>query len=231
MALSMEKRRSLIDTGKVMLAPDSVALVDEYVAMHGIPYNYMTWVEGHPYPKAEGLRYKLRADPRILKKTVSAKISEKIDGENTVIGYHCEMDFWNGEHYDADGWADYAELATRRQRTKPSIGFICMIAETRSVRRCTMKALGLPSGVAEEVQDGIDYTQNQTEDVTTVKVKIVTEPPNNASRAAFITRCQIELKLDPEQVAKVITKAGLKLEEVTDFEKAFEYVKNHKEDK
>jgi hypothetical protein len=220
--LPPEKRRDLVDTGKTALAPQAVEAVDEYVRMHLIPYNYMTWLEGRPYPKAEGLRYKLRADMRILKQTKSTRIYEKIGGEETVIGYHTEMDFWNGEHYESDGWADYAELATRRQKTKPSVGFICMIAETRSVRRCTLKALGLPSGVAEEVQDGVEYAQ--TEQHVAIKVT-----PNNASRAAFISRCQIELMMNPEEVAKALEPTKVKLDEITDFTKAFDYLMELKE--
>jgi hypothetical protein len=96
-----------------------------------------------------------------------------------------------------------------------------MIAETRSVRRCTLKALGLPSGVSEEVEDGIEYDKN------TEKPASIIVTPNNASRAAFITKCQDELKLTPEKVAEILKPSNVSIDSIKDYVKAFEYIKEN----
>ena len=227
-ALPPEERKKLIKT-QSNLAIQVVAVIDAYVEMHQIPYNCMTWVEGQPYPTAEGLRYKIRADARVVKSVRTQRIEVALDGPNPRIGYHCDIEFWNGEHYDADGWADMDELKTRRRNTKPPISFMCMIAETRSVRRATVKALGLPSSVAEDVQEGKEFDEGVTEKVVVVenaaRVKVEMPDVNQMTRAAFLTKCQAELNFNPEQVGEKILTAGVKLEEVTDFQKAFDYLK------
>jgi len=56
MKLPDNERALQIDT-KSPLAAVPLKQVDDFVAMHGIPYNVMTWFDGKPYPKADGLRY------------------------------------------------------------------------------------------------------------------------------------------------------------------------------
>lgn len=157
-SLPLDKRKALVDT-KTPLADAPMQMIDDFVSMHLVPYTAMTWVEGHPYPKADGLRYKLMADTRIVR-SVDTKPLEApplIDQNNMMVGYECTIEFFNGEKYHAVGWADIAELQARRTRTNVSPGFMAMIAETRSKRRCILAALGLPTGVAEEVTEGVEY--------------------------------------------------------------------------
>ena len=78
-------------------------MIDDFVEMHLIPYNCMTWVKGHPYPKAEGLRYKLQADPRIIKSVLSEPLISPplVDANNMMMGYRATAVFFNGEMYNA----------------------------------------------------------------------------------------------------------------------------------
>lgn len=227
--MAPDERKRLVDT-TANLAPQVMKVIDDYVEMHLIPYTSMTWVEGHPYPKAEGLRYKLRSDARVLKSIKTTRILEALSSDNPTMGYHCDIDFWNSEHYEADGYADLAELQTRRQRTKPPVSFMAMIAETRSVRRCTMKALGLPTGVAEDIQEANEVEQGTTEKIVIVQTeaKAKNEPDASLTRATFLTKAQVELGLTPEQVNEKLAKAGVPLEQVTDWLKAFQFLKENK---
>ena len=104
--LPVEQRKALVNT-KNPVADEPMRIIDEFVEMHMIPYTSVTWIEGQPYPKADGLRYKLMADPRVAK-TVTTKILEApklIDENNMMVGYECVTEFWNGEKYYAVGSA------------------------------------------------------------------------------------------------------------------------------
>lgn len=227
LALSLELKKLLVDT-RTPIADVPLSMIENFVIMHQIPFNAMTWIEGRPYPKADGLKWKLQADPRILKSVKTSKLPSPEVKDNFMVGYHCDIVFWNGETYDSDGWADFNELQTRRRSSQVSIGFLSMIAETRSIRRAIQKCLGLPAGVAEEVQDGVEFENAEVPVKTTVVVPVpkavIAETPTNL--AIFLAKCQTELLLSPQEV---VARLQLKsITEITNFKDSWDYLKQTK---
>jgi len=221
--LPYEQRRMLVDT-KTPLAEQPLKLIDDFVEMHMIPYTSMTWVEGHPYPKAEGLRYKLQADPRILKEVVTEQLISPpmVDKNNMIAGYKATALFWNNECYTAEGWADLAELQVRRKNSAVSPGFMMMIAETRAKRRLALAALGLPAGVAEEVQEGQEFQEASSVIVKPSAViyeqkKVEFVKPKNLPE--FLAKAYGDKHLSGADCER---KLGVSLSSISDYEKAWD---------
>ena len=120
-----------------------------------------------------------------------------------------------------EGWADLAELQTRRKNSSVSPGFMAMIAETRAKRRVTLAALGLPAGVAEEVSEGQEYAAaSESSPVTTLVT--VTKPKPELGKPAnlpeLLARAYSEKHMSVNQV---LAKLG-SLDNITDFGKAWD---------
>lgn len=216
-----EQRALLIDT-KTRLAAPVLKIIDDFVERHGIPYDAMTWVEGKPYPKADGLRYKLAADPRVLKTNVTIPIEAPSLNDNVIVGRECTIEFWNGQKFTRTGFADLNEIQARRAHSQASPGFMAMIAETRSERRCALKALGLPTGVAEEVIEAKEYEEATKETVVAPKAS-ATMPGVPTNKAELLAMAQKQLSLGAAGVLRKLGKGSLS--EITDFTKAWEILK------
>lgn len=217
-ALPLEARKKLVDT-RTPLADDPMRMIDEFVEMHLVPYTCMTWIEGKPYPKADGLRYKLQADPRVVKSVDTKQLEAPplIDQNNMMVGYECTTEFYNGERYHAVGWADIAELQTRRRGSNVSPGFMAMIAETRAKRRCTLAALGLPTGIAEEVSEGKEFEAASKEGIVT-PVVTPTMPSVPTNLAQLLAMAYSDLHYSAQDIAN---KLGMPLDKVIDFGEAW----------
>lgn len=223
-ALPLAERKKLVDT-RNPIADEPMRMIDEFVEMHMIPYTAMTWIEGKPYPKADGLRYKLMAEPRVVKyvDTKPLEAPPLIDQNNMMVGYECTVEFFNGEKYHAVGWADLAELQTRRRGTNVSPGFMAMIAETRAKRRCTLAALGLPTGVAEEVTEGKEF-EAAAKDVVVTPVTPMPSVPTNLGQ--LIAMAYTDLSYS---VTDITGKLKMPLDKITDFGEAWK--KLHEQEK
>lgn len=222
-ALSTEQRKALVDT-RTAIADEPMRMIDDFVEMHVIPYTCMTWIEGKPYPKADGLRYKLQADPRVVK-SVDTKPLEApplIDQNNMMVGYECTTEFYNGEKYHAVGWADLAELQTRRRSSAVSPGFMAMIAETRAKRRCTLAALGLPSGVAEEVTEGREYEEATVAEAKVAATEAAVMPSVPTNLAQLLAMAYSELHYAAQDIAN---KLGMPIDKIVDFGDAWNKLK------
>lgn len=219
--LPIEERKKLVDT-KSPLANEPMKMIDDFVEMHMIPYTSMTWVEGHPYPKADGLRYKLQADPRISKSVDTRQLESPslVDQNNMMVGYECYIEFFNGEKYHAVGWADLAELQARRVRSNVSPGFMCMIAETRAKRRCILAALGLPTGIAEEIIEGKEYEEASVNVAPVPTPEAAPSVPTNL--AQLIAKAYSELNYSVNDITVIV---GIPLNQITDFEAAWSKLK------
>ena len=217
-----EQRALLIDT-KTRLAAQPLKMIDDFVERHGIPYDAMTWVEGKPYPKADGLRYKLAADPRVLKSEITIPLEPpNLGGENIMFGYECIIEFYNGQKFSSKGWCDLNELQARRVHSQASPAFAAMIAETRSKRRNRLSSLGLPTGVAEEVMEGKEY-EEATKDTVTAPKAPVTMPGVPTNKAELLAMARKGLDLGAAGVLRKLGKGSLS--EITDFAKAWEILK------
>jgi len=170
----------------------------------------------------------LAADTRILKLEITSPVElPKLD-DNTWIGYECVIEFYNGQKFSSKGVVDLVEMQSRRRTSIASPGFMAMIAETRAKRRNRLSALGLPTGIAEEVMEGKEFEEASKESkaVVPTEMKVPGVPTNKAQLMAMALK-DPEVNLRPHQV---LTKLGLKsFSKIEDFAKAWAILKGGKE--
>jgi len=212
-----EARKKLVQS-KSPLTDYGLKLVDDFVAVHRIPYSCMALIEGSPYPRAEGIRLRLQADPRIFKGyRLEPLVIPNEASNNALAVVRCFAEFWNGEVYEDIGACDYKEEEDRRRTKPPFVGQIVEKAVTRAQRRVGIRALDIPTTVAEELQDWYELEEREAE--AKVEERVEVETKGIANLAEFLAKCFTELQL---RRGDIEAKLGMKLSDITDFDGAFE---------
>lgn len=154
--LKPETKRKMLVT-KELISDQLLASIDEYCMANTFPYSFISIIQGKIYPMAQGLNLKMLADPRILRKMelLSKEVITPADKDGKTTNYIVRITkratFANGEQYEATGVADYLEVVSKNKAATPAI--VEMKAETRSERRCAIKALPLMGMVIEDSAD------------------------------------------------------------------------------